>query len=277
MTHMSTFRALHLNREQPLILPNAWDAGSARIVESLGASAVATTSAGVAWALGYPDGNRMPIDTLASLAARIVRAVRVPVSIDVEAGYSDDPTTTAANVMAVVRDGVAGINIEDGKDAPAVLARKIEAIKRAAAAAGLDLFINARSDVYLQNLVPDDKKVQETLARAATYAAAGADGLFVPALTDPSAIEKVTSGTALPVNLLAWPGLGSASELARLGVRRLSAGSGFSQMLWQQFAALARSFLSDGNSELFAKDSASYGELQGLFSSIESAGDRRPT
>ena len=269
MSKSSEFRALHTNPENPLLLANIWDVGGARLVESLGAKAIATTSAGVAWSLGYADGNQLPVEALIRLAANIVRSVQVPVSIDVEGGYADEPAAVRENLKQVLDAGVVGINIEDGVDEPALLAKKIEAIKQAAAAMNVDLFINARTDVYLQNLVADEHKVEETLKRSVIYRSAGADGLFVPALAEPTQISRVTAGTVLPVNLLAWPGLPKVNELAKLGVRRLSAGSGIPQIAWQQVAHLAETFFAEGDSDLFTKDYMAHARLQQLFASVK--------
>ena len=269
MHKTQAFRALHSKADQLLLLPNVWDVGGARLAESLGAKAVATTSAGVAWSLGYPDGNKLPVERQAQLASDLVNAVKVPVSIDMEAGYSDDPELVSENLKRVLDAGIAGINIEDGTGAPSLLARKIEAIKRAASAMKVDVFVNARTDVYLQNLVPDKNKAEETLARAILYSDAGADGLFVPALTELTQIAQITAGTKLPVNLLARPSLPTASDLAKLGVRRLSAGAGISQIVWQRILKLTEAFLATGDSELFAKDSMAHGELQKLFANTK--------
>ncbi len=265
MSKTAGFRALHHQTDQPLLLPNIWDVGGARLVESLGAKAIATTSAGVAWSLGYQDGNQLPVLQQARLARDLVKAVSLPVSVDVEGGYSDDPATVGENLKGILDAGIAGINIEDGAGQPALLAKKIETIRNVAAAMNVDVFINARTDVFLQNLAPDEKKTEETLARAAIYRSAGADGLFVPALAEPSQIGLITAGTDLPVNVLAWPRLPKVSELAKLGVRRLSAGSGIPQVIWQHVAKLAEAFLAEGDSALFAKDHLSHGQLQALF------------
>src|SRR3989442_304268 len=149
-----TFRDLHGNSKKPLILPNVWDVAGARLVESLGAKAVATTSAGVAWSLGYPDGNYMPARLQARLAEEIINAVKVPVSVDFEAGYSNQPAGVAKNLKPLAAVGIAGINIEDVPDAPALFAKKIDAIKKMASSLGVDIFVNARTDVYLQDLAP---------------------------------------------------------------------------------------------------------------------------
>ena len=255
-----SFRDLH-HQATPLILANAWDAGSARLIESLGAKAIATTSAGVDWTLGYPDGNVLPVAKLAELAANIARVIKVPLTVDFEAGYSDDPAKAAENIKPILAAGAAGINIEDGSNPPSMLAAKIERIKKTAP----DLFINARTDVYLFGLAPEDQRLGETLRRAKIYREAGADGLFVPGLTDPAQIRAVTAEAGLPVNLLAWPGLAPAKELAAWGVRRLSAGSGIAQVLWGHAANLAREFLESGRSETVSAGSLAYPDIQKLF------------
>jgi 2-methylisocitrate lyase-like PEP mutase family enzyme len=261
------FRDLHANPSKPLILPNVWDAGGARIVESLGAKAVATTSAGVAWSKGYPDGNRLPSRLLAHLAEEIVTAVKVPVSIDFEAGYSDKASSVVENLRPLIAAGISGINIEDGTDAPALLAKKIAAIKKMTDSEGVDLFVNVRTDVYLQDLVTDDKKVKETLDRAAKYQDAGADGLFVPGLTEATDIAKITKGTVLPVNLMASAELPKVDGLVKLNVRRLSAGITIAQIAYKHLARVAESFLKEGDSGVLGEDAMPYSELQNLFQS----------
>jgi len=258
------FREMHQN-STPLRLPNAWDAGSARIFEDLGAPAIATTSAGVSWAFGYPDGNVLPVRLLAELTANIVRVIRIPLSVDVEAGYAQDPANVGEVLKPVLAAGPVGINIEDGKDAPEVLATKIESIRKSAAQLGVELFINARTDVYLQELVPEERRVEETYQRASRYRSAGADGLFVPALVKPKEITMIAQEIQMPLNVLAWPGLPKADVLGELGVRRLSAGPGIPQVLWQHAAELARHFLETGDSKAMSKGYMAHGKLQQLF------------
>jgi 2-methylisocitrate lyase-like PEP mutase family enzyme len=260
----SIFSALH-QQATTLLLPNAWDAGSARIFESLGAAAIATTSAGVAWSQGYPDGRMMPAKVQAEVARNIMRVIKVPLSVDFENGYSDDPNTVAENIKPLLDAGVAGINIEDGTDAPELLAAKIEAIRKVADSYGSNLFINARTDVYLASLVPAEQRVAEVRIRAEWYAGAGSNGLFVPYLNNEKEIETIAGMTSLPLNVLLMPGLPDAARLATLGVKRLSAGSGISQMVWQQAAALATRFLKDGDAALLDDNDFSYGKLQGFF------------
>jgi 2-methylisocitrate lyase-like PEP mutase family enzyme len=153
-----TFRILH-RRPNLLILPNAWDAGSARLIESLGATAIATTSAGVAWSRGYPDGDALPIEQLLATAREIARVIRVPLTIDIEGGYSGDPAVVAQVVAGVIDAGAAGINIEDGAVLPDLLCAKIEAARQAASRTGVDLFINTRTDVYLRAFSSGDAAI----------------------------------------------------------------------------------------------------------------------
>jgi 2-methylisocitrate lyase-like PEP mutase family enzyme len=237
-----TFRLLH-NKSHPLILPNAWDAGSARLFEDMGAAAIATTSAGVCWSLGYPDGNVLPTCLLADLATNIIRVIRVPLSIDIEGGYSDSPYEVGENIKPLLDAGVIGINIEDGEDSPDLLEAKIESVRRTSSDLDIDLFINARTDVYLRSLVPERDRVGEAINRAARYLTAGADCFFVPGLVDPKAIEEIASEIEMPLNVAAWPGLPSATDLGKLGVHRLSSGSGIPQALWKNVAELAKRFL----------------------------------
>ncbi|MFC3551822.1 isocitrate lyase/phosphoenolpyruvate mutase family protein [Lysobacter cavernae] len=243
-THVDFFRQLHT--DGLLLLANAWDAGSARLIESLGAPAIATTSAGMAWAHGYADGDQLPVSRLTATVADILRVIRVPLSIDVEGGYSDDPTVVAATVADLAEAGVAGINLEDGGGDPALLCAKIEQIKRACAQRGTDVFVNARTDVYLRGLAPPGERVEVTLARAARYREAGADGLFVPGISDGAEIAAVASQARLPLNVMLRPNLPGPDELKSLGVRRLSAGSGLAESGLAYTQRLATAFLRDG-------------------------------
>jgi 2-methylisocitrate lyase-like PEP mutase family enzyme len=261
--HVNTFRKLH-DGSSLLCLANAWDAGSARLVESLGASAIGTTSAGVAWSLGYGDGGAMPARVALAASTNIARVLSIPLTVDVEDGYSPDPDTVAGHVAQLVEAGVAGINIEDGAGDPAVLAAKIEAIRRAVAAAGADVFINVRTDVYLRGLAPEGARVPEVLARAKTYRDAGADGLFVPGICLAEEIREVATGIDLPLNVMDWPGLPSPADLFALGARRFSAGSGIAQILWGVGQEAARAFLA-GQPVPLAGKAMGFGDIQQLF------------
>lgn len=256
------FRRLHA--EGLLVLANAWDAGSARVIESLGARAIATTSAAVAWSHGYADGDLLPVPLLVATVAGIARVVSAPLTVDIEGGYSSDAAAVGDVVAGVIDAGAVGINIEDGAGAPDLLCAKIESAKRSGARLGVDLFVNARTDVYLRGLAPEDRRVDETLARAERYRGAGADGIFVPGLADAAEIRAVASAVGLPLNVLARPGLPSASELEALGVRRLSAGSGIAQAVFGRMASLAGDFLRGGASEPLTDGAMPYAEINAL-------------
>lgn len=265
--HAARFHALHAGPDL-LRLANAWDAGSARVITSLGATAIATTSAGVAWSHGFADGDALPLPLHLTTLAAIVRAVDLPVSADIENGYATLPGDVAANVRRVIETGVVGINIEDGDAAPERLAEKISGIR---AIAGASLFINARTDVYLRNLAPGDE-VATTVARADLYRSAGASGIFVPGVTAAAEIAALVAGIALPLNVMVRPGLPDAEALAALGVRRLSAGSTIAQQAAGVTRQAAGAFLT-GNREGVFDTLLSYGDLNALMRQRESEWD----
>ncbi|MCC6767063.1 MAG: isocitrate lyase/phosphoenolpyruvate mutase family protein [Deltaproteobacteria bacterium] len=263
------FRGLHAVG-RTLVLPNAWDAASARLVEGAGAAAIATTSSGVAWANGYPDGDVIPPRVLVDAVTRIVRVVAIPVSVDAEGGYAEDPTRVAETVRALIDVGVVGVNLEDGSRAPDVLCAKVTAVREAAVRSGIDLFVNARTDVFLRGLVPPERRVAETLARAARYRDAGCDGLFVPAASDPEDIAALVAGTELPVNVMVMPGLPPIATLAALGVRRVSAGAAIAQAVHGLTRRLAARLLADGGDAGLFEGAVPYAELNGLFAATGS-------
>ncbi|MBU8977999.1 MULTISPECIES: isocitrate lyase/phosphoenolpyruvate mutase family protein [unclassified Lysobacter] len=259
--HATRFRSLHA--QGVLRLANAWDAGSARLIESLGAPAIATTSAGVAWSRGHADGDELPIELLLATVADIARVIRVPLSVDMESGYSDDPATVAANVLRVAEAGAVGINLEDGAAAPDLLCAKIARIRQTLAERGLDVYINARTDVYLRGLAPPEQRVQAVLERAGRYREAGADGLFVPGLTEAGDIADIARGAGLPLNVMLRPQLPALPELETLGVRRLSAGSHLAEAVFAQVGKLAGAFLQDGRAA--PAECMDYGDINALF------------
>jgi 2-methylisocitrate lyase-like PEP mutase family enzyme len=258
-------QAFHrLHQDGLLILPNVWDAGNARLIESLGAKALATTSAAVAWSHGYADGDLLPVRLLLATVADIARVVSVPLSVDIEGGYSSDPAAVGETVAGVIDAGGVGINLEDGTSSPDLLCAKIEQAKRAGERLGVNVFVNARVDVYLHALAPPDRRVDETLARAERYRGAGADGIFVPGVTAAPEIQAVASAVALPLNVLARPGLPPAAELQALGVRRLSAGSGIAQAIFGRIASMAAAFLKTGASDPLGEGAMPYAEINAL-------------
>ena len=227
------FRRLHVPGN-PAIIFNAWDAGSACAIAEAGASAIGTGSWSVAAAHGFPDGEKMPLELAIANLERIVRAVDLPVSIDLEAGYGPRPEDVAHSVTLSIRAGAIGINLEDGladehgiRDIANQVAR-IRAARTAAEQLSVPLFINARTDFFLQAdpARRDDSLVVAVKERAAAYEAAGASGLFVPGIVDAGQIREVCASTPLPVNVMMLPSLARRSELARLGVARISYGPG---------------------------------------------------
>lgn len=220
-----SFRDLH-QPGNPLILFNIWDAGSAAAVAHAGARALATGSASVAGALGYPDGEAIPLDTLLHVVARIRAVSDLPLTVDFEAGYGDTPDEIAGNAARLNAMGVAGINFEDGIPPENGIRSAAEHAERIAAIrARTGLFINARTDLFLQN--PSDAHaalLSEAVARAMTYAEAGADGFFAPGLTEPSLISELCRDSPLPVNIMASPSAPSITDLAGLNVARVSFG-----------------------------------------------------
>ncbi|MER5339439.1 isocitrate lyase/phosphoenolpyruvate mutase family protein [Streptomyces mirabilis] len=254
------FHALHIPG-RPLVLPNAWDTASARLVEEAGAAAVATTSAGLAWDLGTADGDRLDRDRALGALARVAAAVRVPVSADIESGYAKDAAGVGDTIRAVLAAGAVGVNIEDalyegeGDDGEGVgdggrgplrpvaeQAERIAAARAAADAAGVPLFINARIDTVLRGA----GGVEETLERAAAFLAAGADGIFVPGAVDPGTVKSLVAGVEGPLNVLVGPGAPSVAELAALGVARISTGSSIAQAAHAVVRRAARELLSAG-------------------------------
>lgn len=242
----ATFHALH---KELLLLPNAWDAGSARVTQDLGAKAIATSSAAVAWSQGYADGHHFPPERLAITIADIARVVSVPITCDAEGGYSDDPKEAAENVLAFINAGAVGINLEDGKQPHELHLRKIEAIRNAAERAGVNLFINARTDVYLKQLVPPEQAREETLRRAAAIKAAGASGLFVPGIVKADEIKAVVDGAGLPVNIMARPGLPKLDELKAIGVKRMSAATSIYTVAMAAAITATEEFLAEGDAD----------------------------
>jgi 2-methylisocitrate lyase-like PEP mutase family enzyme len=259
------FAGLHRPGD-PLLLPNAWDVASAVMIARAGAKAIATTSAGVAWSLGVPDAADLGADRAAAVIERIAAAVPVPVSADIEAGYGPDPDTVAATVTAVIQAGAVGVNLEDRsgqEDAPlfepARQAERLAAARAAADRLAMPLWINARTDVFLAGAHSAAQQVEAVLERAAAYAAAGANSLFVPGLTDRTMIAELVAGP-LPVGVMVWPGAPTVAELTSAGVVRVSLGSAIAQAAYALAGRAAAELLSDGIYDTSA-DGVPYGEI----------------
>lgn len=246
------FRALH-SPDHPLALPNAWDVASARLIEAAGAAAIATTSAGVAWSLGAADGDELDREQAIALVARIAAAVDVPVTADIESGFADSADGVAETIAAVIDAGAVGVNLEDSHHGgPSPLrsadqqAERIAAARRAADAAEVPLYINARTDIFLRGVGPKESRLQDTLDRAAAYLAAGATGIFVPGVVDPAIVASLVDGIDAPLNILAGPGAPTVPELAKLGVARVSLGSGVAEAAYAVAKRTAEELLTAG-------------------------------
>jgi 2-methylisocitrate lyase-like PEP mutase family enzyme len=224
------FAELHV-KGNPLVLYNAWDAGSAKAIKAAGAKAIATSSWSVAEAQGYQDGEAIPVALVTEIVGRIAAAVKVPVTVDFEGGYSEDDDALPENISRLIGLGIVGINFEDRIVKGAGLygierqARRIAVIREAARKRHVPLFINARTDLFLGQGDDDPaKSVKEALERANAYGAAGASGFFIPGLQDAALIEKICKGTSLPVNVMVMDGVPSNDRLSKLGVARISYG-----------------------------------------------------
>jgi 2-methylisocitrate lyase-like PEP mutase family enzyme len=223
------FADLHV-KGAPLLLFNAWDAGSAKSILAAGAKAIATSSWSVAEAQGYRDGEAIPIEFAEQIVARIAATVDVPVTMDFEGGYSEDNGELAANISRLLGLGVIGINFEDRVVKGSALyevdrqARRLAAIRKAAEQTGVNLFINARTDLFLSQGRDPAQSVGEALDRAKAYAAAGASGFFIPGLSNDVLIGRICEGVTLPVNVMVMDGVPSNGRLSKLGVSRISYG-----------------------------------------------------
>ncbi|NWL11680.1 3-methyl-2-oxobutanoate hydroxymethyltransferase [Paenarthrobacter nitroguajacolicus] len=259
------FRSLHTS-QKPLALSNAWDVASARITEAAGASAVATTSAGVAWSLGIPDGDRLDRERAVAVVASIVDAVNVPVTANIEGGYSETLEGIATTVTGILEAGAVGINMEDGSRDPAEFCARISAGRDAARSAGRDLFINARTDIFLTGAGRVEQQIAEVLARAEKYVEAGADGIFVPGASDTGTIAALTEGISVPVNVMVGAGSLNVGELGGLGVSRVSLGSSIAQAAYA-VAQRATEELNTAGTYTTVEEAMDYGFLNGLLDS----------
>ena len=260
------FRQLHRG-PGVLVLPNAWDVASARIFEEAGFPAIATTSAGIAFSLGYPDGQRISREEMIARIGRIVRAVKVPVSADVEAGYGSSPDDAARTARELIEAGAIGMNLEDAsdrRDQPLIslelAVEKIKAAREAAAALHVPIVVNARTDVFMLPGGNPDADYAEALRRLLAFRDAGADCLFAPGLKDAETIGRLVIAVECPLNILAVPGTPSIAELGKLGVARVSIGSGFMRATLGLLRRAAEELKSAGTYSLLA-DAMPYADV----------------
>ncbi|HTS34683.1 MAG TPA: isocitrate lyase/phosphoenolpyruvate mutase family protein [Candidatus Solibacter sp.] len=267
------FRSLHHN-DKPLLLANVWDVASARVVEQAGFPALATTSAGVAFAHGFPDGQKIPPELMFAAIAEIARAVAVPVTADVEAGYGNTPEAAARTAQGVIEAGAIGMNFEDATgDSDRPLAElplqleRLRAIRETANNFGVPLVVNARTDIYLAQVGKPESRYDETVRRLSAFRDAGADCVFAPGLGDLPTIRRIVADLQYPVNILVGPGSPSIAELAAAGVKRVSLGSGPMRATLGLLRRLAHELITAGTYTAM-QDSPPHAEINRLMSGI---------
>ena len=263
-----------LNLAGRLLLPNAWDAASARVFEAAGFLAIGTTSGGIANARGLPDGERIGRDAMVHEIASIVRAVDRPVTADIEAGYGHAPADVAATVKAVLDVGVVGVNLEDNAhraEGPPLYSiaeqtARIRAARDAADERGVHLVINARTDSFLLGLGADmQERIEMTIERGRAYLQAGADLVFVPVLIDPDVVRQVTGAIKGPISLMAMPGAPAARVLFDAGARRVSLGNCAMLATLGALRAIASEVLESGTWTSIERTFYGFGEAEALF------------
>ena len=254
------FRSLH-HGPKILVLPNAWDAASARLFEAAGFPAIATTSAGVANALGYADGQSITRDEMLRQVAVVVRSVNVPVTADVESGY-DDPALTARLLWQI---GAVGLNLEDQVSGTLLPVEEAAARIRSVREAAPAIVINARTDVYLFSDGPEETRFERTVERMVAYATAGADCIFVPGVAGEQLISHLVRAAGRPINILAVKGAPPVQRLQELGVARVSTGSGPMRATMRTVQKIAAELRDHGTYSAYTDDTISYQEANQLF------------
>jgi 2-methylisocitrate lyase-like PEP mutase family enzyme len=265
------FRQLHTGPEM-LVLPNAWDASSARILEQAGFQAIATTSSGVAASLGYPDGQHISLDMLLDVVEGIVRVVDCPVSVDLEAGYGDTVEEVMKTVEAIIRAGAVGINIEDttkqGQRSLVEIAYQVElikAIQEVAASMDVSLVINARTDIYLLPAIDEGSRFEQSIERANAFRQAGADCIFPIGVSDAPTIAQLVKAITGPVNIVAGPPAPTLPELAQLGVARVTFASGLMRATLGYLRHIAHELLANGTYNSMGENMLSGMDFRSLF------------
>jgi 2-methylisocitrate lyase-like PEP mutase family enzyme len=274
-TRAEEFLAMHRGTA-PLVLANAWDVASARLVEEAGFPAVATTSAGVAWSLGYRDGERISRREMLDAVARIASAVRVPVTADLEAAYGPTVEDAAATARGAIEAGAVGFNIEDGTRHPAkplteleLQMDRIRAARAAADSQGVHLVINARTDVFLRGVGAPESRLGEAVRRLRGYQQAGADCLFAPGVSDSGTIGALIAQLNAPLNILARSDSPSIPELGQLGVARVSLGPGVMEAALGATRELLAQLRATGSVAAFLAPAMTYREVEEMIGGAE--------
>src|SRR5512143_3291635 len=264
------FRGMH-RAPRLLLLPNAWDAMSARQFEAAGFPAIATTSGGVAWDLGYADGEKAPWSEIVAATERMVRAVRVPVTADIESGYGDTPDQVEKSIAEIIRTGVVGFNLEDGTPRPDMPVRPIEdavarirAARQVCNAAGVNAVINGRIDLYLKNVGDPASRFDETVRRAKAYLAASADCIYPFGFIDMDTIGRLAKAIGAPINIVARAGTPPVAELERIGVARVTIASGATLAVMSLIKQIGEGLRATGKFDVL-EHSMNRPEAQGLF------------
>jgi len=263
------FRSMH--HGEMLILPNAWDALSARVFAEAGCKAIATTSAGVAWSLGYPDGERVPWNDFLAATGRIARVLSVPLTVDFESGFSATSAELAEHVRAVIGAGASGVNLEDSRDHAAhgllpleIAAERISIVRDAAAKEGVPIVINARTDSYLQPAGGGVVPFADVVQRCRRYVSAGADCVYPIGLADIHLIGQLTAELRSPVNIMVRPGAPTLNELRAAGVARVSTATGPALLTAGVLMSSIVKLKETGSAEHFASP-FTYPRMQKLF------------
>ena len=240
------FKNLH-NQNKPLIIANVWDVPSAKIAEKLAFKAIGTSSSAIASILGYNDGEEMEFSELEYFVKRIALNTKLPLSVDLESGYSREPTEIVNNIKRLVKLGVVGINIEDSivNNKRELLnadgfAKTLSKIKRLLKKENVDIFINVRTDTFI---LLQENRIEETTKRIELYEKAGADGIFVPCIENESDIQKIVKHTSLPINVMCIPNLPNFETLKNLGVKRISMGNFIFDKMYNQFEKTTQNVL----------------------------------
>jgi 2-methylisocitrate lyase-like PEP mutase family enzyme len=260
-----------------LVLPNAWDVASARIFEDAGFPAIGTTSAGVANSFGYSDGQKIPREEMLAAVRRMAEAVEVPVTADVEAGFGSTPEEVAGTAQAVIAAGAVGMNLEDGIEgkhdflADVNLQKEIiQAVLEVTEGAGIPFVLNARTDIFLYGIGPAETRLKRAIDRLNTYRAAGAQSLFAPGVKDAETIAQLARGVAGPLNILATVGTPPVQELQRLGVARVSIGSGPMRAALGFLGRMARQLREEGVFTMMTEGALPYADANRLVQSKRS-------
>ncbi|MDW7669233.1 MAG: isocitrate lyase/phosphoenolpyruvate mutase family protein [Bacillota bacterium] len=266
-----SFRKMHQN-EDMLVLPNCWNGGSAKIFENIGFKALGTTSAGIAYSKGFPDGENINMDDLIRVTEEIVRVVDIPLTVDIERGYSETLEGIKENVRRIIEAGAVGINIEDGHylEKPYIdnldeQLKKIRALDELREEMDIPFFINARSCVYWLNIGSEKEKFETALERGNAFASEGADCVFLPGAIDENTVKKLVEGIKSPINIIANPLFFDIDRLTEIGVKRLSIGSGAARTVFGHLISIGEELKYEKSIKKILNNDFSYDKADKFF------------